>query len=355
MRPRRVAYVVKVFPKLSETFIAHELAELRRRGVELCVLSQITPADGIQHKIVQKAGLDQITCYEPERFMEVLRQFKPELLHAHFATEPTACARELAAALRVPFTFTAHGYDIRRKPPADFRERAAAAKKVITVSKANAEHIHQVFQVPAEHIRIIPCGVDTRFFQPATPARKMGNPPLIVCVARHVKVKNLQCLMEACGILRDRGVLYHCVLVGDGPCRGELEEAAARLKIKNEVTFAGAAEQEDVVRWWQTADIGVLTSENEGMPVCLMEAAACEVPTVATAVGGIPELIEDRVTGLLAEPNSPASVAESIQYLLENPTVAERMGLAGRVRAERQFSLPKQADQLLQLWDEILD
>src|SRR5204862_2552118 len=147
MTPNRVAYVVNVFPKLSETFIAGELAELRRRGVSLCVLSLRQPLESLRHAFVARAGLDKTTCYDPAKFPALLREFKPQMLHAHFATEPTAAVRELAQESGVPFTFTADGYDIRRKPPPDFDARAAAARVVVTVSEANARYIVKTFGV----------------------------------------------------------------------------------------------------------------------------------------------------------------------------------------------------------------
>src|SRR5436190_2869834 len=127
MPPRRIAYVLKVFPKLSETFIAAELSELRQRGVELRILSLEPPRGGLRHDLVARAGLDQITTCEPEKFFAVVKEFQPQLLHAHFATEATAKVIELAAEHELPFTFTAHGYDIHRKPPTDFAARASAA------------------------------------------------------------------------------------------------------------------------------------------------------------------------------------------------------------------------------------
>ena len=153
MTPNRVAYVVNVFPKLSETFIAGELAELRRRGVELRVLSLRQPTEPLRHDFVARARLDKITCYQPAQFASLLREFAPDLLHAHFATEPTAAARDLAKDLGVPFLFTAHGYDIRRKAPADFAERAAAARAVVTVSNANARCIAGSFGVPLDRMQ----------------------------------------------------------------------------------------------------------------------------------------------------------------------------------------------------------
>src|SRR5256884_2667614 len=157
MLPQRIVYVLKVFPKLSETFVAEELAELRRRGIELRILSMLPARSGLRHDIVVTAGLEQITSYERKDFLSIVQGFRPQLLHAHFATEATAMAIEMATEQGIPFTFTAHGYDIHRKAPVDFGARAAAARAVVTVSQANADYITQTFGVPPSHIRILPC------------------------------------------------------------------------------------------------------------------------------------------------------------------------------------------------------
>ena len=349
MTLRRVAYVVNVFPKLSETFIAWELAELRRRGVEVRVLALRRPEEGRRHEFIAQAGLDERTHYHAREFAAVLRKFRPEFLHAHFATEPAAVARDLAADLGVPFTFTAHGYDIYRTPPRDFADRAAAAAAVVTVSEANARYIAQVFGVPVSRIRVIPCGVDTERFSPQGPR---AEPPHIVCVARLAPVKNLGLLLRACADLQASGVEFHCVLVGDGPSRDEIEALRARLGLARVVELIGAAQQTEVLAWWRRATIAVLTSNNEGMPVSLMEAAACGVPAVAPAVGGIPELVEDRVTGMLAPAGDARALALALELLLRNPELAAGMGAAARRRAQERFSLARQMDRLLALWAE---
>ena len=365
MRPQRVAYVVNVFPKLSETFIAHELAELKRRGVALRILSLREPTDTLRHEIIAQEGLDALTCYDPTLFEKALRDFQPQLLHAHFATEPTAAAREWARQLGIPFTFTAHGYDIRRKPPEDFAGRASAAAAVVTVSEANLEHIVSTFGVPAEKVRVIPCGVDTERFNPVAadvrrrsdgPPPHVGgyNKPLVVCVARHVKVKNLGLLLDACALLRERGVKFRCISVGDGICRSELEAQRTALGLEDVVEFVGAQEQRAVLDWWQQADIAVLTSENEGMPVCLMEAGACGVPAVATAVGGVSELVVHGETGLLSPAGDARAFADAMLELLQYPSKAAAMGGAARERVKLKFSLRKQVDDLLAVWTEVL-
>ena len=113
MKALRVAYVVNVFPKLSETFIAHELAELKRRGVELRVLSLRQPTDELRHDVVAESGLDALTSCDPASFEKILSDFQPELLHAHFATEPTAAARDWSQRLGIPFTFTCRATQTR--------------------------------------------------------------------------------------------------------------------------------------------------------------------------------------------------------------------------------------------------
>lgn len=352
--PLRIAYIVHMFPKVSETFIAHELAELRRRGVEVRVLSLLPPREELRHDFIAASGLDELVSYDPAGFDGILADFKPDVLHAHFATEPTAAARELSARHGIPFTFTAHGYDIRRKPPADFAARAAAAECVVTVSEANVQWITERHGVPRERLRIIPCGVDTEKFCPRPAGGGEGADPLLVCVARHVAVKNLGLLLEACALLHRQGVKFRCVSVGDGPLSGELKARRTALGLDAVVEFTGALTQEEVLPWWQRADVAVLTSENEGMPVCLMEAAACGVPAVATSVGGIPELVADGITGLLAPANDAAGLASALRGLIENPARAAEMGLAARQRAMERFSLARQVDSLLALWKEVL-
>lgn len=354
MMPERVAYVLNIFPKLSETFIAGELAELKRRGVNLRILSLLPPREELRHEIVTRTGLDTLVCYDPQEFSAVVRDFQPQLLHAHFAREATAEARRLAAAHHVPFTFTAHGYDIHRKPPDDFAARAAAARAVVTVSAANADYMAATFGVPRPSIQIISCGVDTEIFRPGASAMRAA-PPLLLCVARHVAVKNLALLLEACAELRRRAVPFQCRMIGDGPLHEELKARRAALDLEAIVEMPGVADQGEVLNQWQRASVGVLTSQNEGMPVSLMEAAACGVPVVAPAVGGIPELVGDEETGLLARPGDCESLVTALARMLGDERLRKRLGEAARHRAVERFSVRRQVDQLLALWSAVLN
>lgn len=348
MRITRVGYVINVFPKLSETFIAGEMAELRRRNVEVMCVSLRKPTEALRHPIIDASRLMDRTVYDDH--LKALEQFSPDILHAHFATEPTAAAREFARTLQIPFAFTAHGYDIFRKPPADFAARAVDAGGVVTVSRANAEHIQRTFDVPRAKIHVIPCGVDTELFKPAPIGA--DEVPLVVCVARHVAVKNLSLLLRAFALLAQWNIPFRGVLIGDGPCHEELKNLQRELGLEQQVEFLGAATQDEVVQWLRRANVAVLSSQNEGMPVSLMEAAASGVPVVATAVGGIPELIRDGLTGFLTPPE-PEPFANALRRLLENPALAHKMGTAARADAVARFSVERQVDQLLAVWERV--
>src|SRR5919198_4073539 len=330
MTSLRVGYFVNAFPKLSETFIAEELAELARRGVEVLILSLNPPPETLRHGLIEEAGLARRTCYEVPRFERTLREFRPDLLHAHFATQPTAAAREIGRTFRLPFTFTAHGYDVYRRPPADFRERAAAAAAVVTVSRANADHIHSAFGVPRERIFVVPCGVDTDRFHPG---EKPSGVPRLLCVARLKPIKNLGLLLQACRLLLDRGVDFHCTVIGEGPARDDLEAARVQFGLTKAVTLAGAADQERVAEAWRQASVGALSSLLEGMPVCLMEAAASGVPVVAPRVAGIPELVQHGETGFLFESGDAVGMASALQTLLSRPELRAVLGTKARPRA----------------------
>ena len=349
MKPQRVAYIVKHFPKLSETFIVEELAELQRRGVEVRICSLKSPTESLQHGVVKASGLLERTTYGLNEVKNVMARFRPQLIHAHFATQPTEVARALAAEFDVPFTFTAHGYDVYRKPPADFAERAAAASAVITVSRANADFMHRTFGVVRDAVRVIPCGIDVSRF---TPGKHRCHPPIVLCVARMSPVKNLELLLRGCSLLKRNGVGFRCVLVGDGRCRSDLEVLRSSLGLESKVVFAGALDQDGVVENYQRASVGVLTSHSEGMPVCLMEAAACGVPVVATNVGGVSELVQHGTTGVVVPAGDPLALAAALELLLTNGRLANRMRLAARTRAESCFSVARQVDSLLSVWSQ---
>lgn len=347
MTPKSVAYVVNMFPKVSETFIASEIAGLVQRGVTVRLLSLKPPSETLRHPIVEAFGLERLAWYDLAAFRQALQADPPDLVHAHFATEPTRVGQALADELGRPFAFTAHAYDFYRKPAADLPARLQKADAVVTVSEANADYLVSRFGATRTRLHVLPCGVDLGAFRPRPDRRQPG---LIVCVARLRPHKNLPLLLAACRQLRERGLAFRVVVIGDGPSRAELEAERDRLGLGDAVTFVGALGQHDVCDWWQRASVAVLPSRSEGMPVSLMEAAACGVPAVATAVGGVAELVEDEVTGLVTPSDDADALAEGVARLLSSEPLRARMSAATRLRAEARFGLTRQVDALLGIW-----
>ena len=352
MKLQRIAYVVNVFPKFSETFIANEIAELKGRGVEVLILSRRHPAESLRHRVVTDNGLEQSAHYGEENFLSLLKAFRPQLIHAHFATQPAALARSLSATLGIPYTVTAHCYDIYRRPPDDFAERCHAAAAVVTVSDANAQYMVDTLHAPHNNLSIIPCGIDTDWFRPGT--ARQSSPPLLVCASRLQPHKNIAVLLQACAILQDQGTAFQCAVLGDGDERLQLAAMRDSLGLRDHVHFHGMATQEEVRNLWRKASVGLLTSLAEGMPVSLMEALSCAVPVVATAVGGIPEMIQSGANGYVVPVNDPEAVADGVAQILDSPARAQRMRQAARDTALTRFSLGLQVDRLLQIWTSVL-
>jgi colanic acid/amylovoran biosynthesis glycosyltransferase len=347
MTPRSVAYVVNMFPKVSETFIASEIAGLVQRGLTVRLLSLKAPSETLRHPIVEALGLERLAWYDLAAFRQALLADPPDLVHAHFATEPTRVGQALADELGRPFAFTAHAYDFYRKPAADLPARLQKADAVVTVSEANADFLVAQFGATRTRLHVLPCGVDLGAFQPRPHRREPG---LVVCVARLRPHKNVPLLLAACARLRDRGLAFRVVVIGEGPSRHELEVERDRLGLTAAVTFVGALGQDAVCDWWQRASVAVLPSRSEGMPVSLMEAAACGVPAVATAVGGVAELIEDGETGVVTPSDDVTALAEGLARILTSEPTRLRMSAAARLRAEARFGLTRQVDALLGIW-----
>ena len=157
-------------------------------------------------------------------------------------------------------------------------------------------------------------------------------------------------LFDALRQLRDRGVGVHCTLVGDGPLRGALETRASSLQLNGELTMTGALPPTHVAGLYPQADVVVLPSFSEGVPVVLVEAMACGRPVVATRVGGIAELVQHERSGLLVAPGDAGEVADAIQRLAANHETAEEMGAEGARFVREAFDIDTSAAQLRDLF-----
>jgi colanic acid/amylovoran biosynthesis glycosyltransferase len=286
-------------------------------------------------------------------------------IHAHWATHPTLAAWVASRLSGRPYSFTAHAHDIQVER-AMLDEKIRSARFVVTISEANRRLLAGWYGPAAETKTIvIHCGADPAVFAPPPvrgddpgaderrtgPARATDPTEptvgVLVCVASLQPQKGHRVLIEACGLLRDRGRTVRCTLVGEGEERSALEGRIHALGLGDIVSLVGAQPRDQVVVIVDGADVVVQPSivlpsgKTEGIPVALMEALAAERAVVASAVSGIPELVVDGVTGVLVQPGDAAALAQAIERLLDDPALRARLGQAGRRKVLAEFDLHK--------------
>jgi colanic acid/amylovoran biosynthesis glycosyltransferase len=379
--PVRVGYVLKRFPRFSETFILNELLALEALGIECHVFSLLTPPDEPRH--ARLADLRAPVTYLSKSRTEVqdpdlrdtvlfagndpksiaaLRTKAAEVarlareagithLHAHFGSDPTTVALLAARQIGGSFSYTAHARDIYRTyvtPEVDAakrRAKLAEAAFTVTVSDCNADHLTTLCPEAAGRIHRLYNGIDLTLFSPSE-SIVQGR---ILAVGRLVEKKGFAVLVDACGLLRDRGLDFDCRIIGDGPLQGALQAQIDRLDLADHVTLAGPMPQERLADELGTAAIATLPcviapdGDRDGLPTVLLEAMGKGIPVVTTTVTGGPEIVAEHETGLLCQPGDPVALADALQALLTDPNRARAMGLAGRRRAERLFDLSSNA------------
>jgi glycosyltransferase involved in cell wall biosynthesis/peptidoglycan/xylan/chitin deacetylase (PgdA/CDA1 family) len=229
----------------------------------------------------------------------------------------------------VPAGVMVGGSDILLLAQERARQRAMlnvlhAADLVVTVSRDLKAKLVEM-GVSAEKVHVVYRGVNTERFMPGDrleARRRLGLPaakPILLWVGRMVPVKGLDVLLQACTMLRDRGVDFHLHLVGDGPLRPALEAERQRRGLAEVVSFAGTRSPEQLPDWYRAADLTVLPSLSEGVPNVLRESLSCGTPCVASRVGGIPEILGDKErerAAQLVPPGDPLALAEAIIRML---------------------------------------
>ncbi len=394
-----IAYVVKMFPRFSETFVLAEILELERRGRRVEVVSLRKPDDGRFHEDLARlrAGVrylpEHFRCKPlrylashlraarrtPGRYLRAIALVLAHLpasweaflraplvaeeaaaagcarLHAHFASLPAATALFASVLSGLPFTFTAHAKDIyhRDRSRRLVRTLLLRAQAAVTVSEFNVHYLEGLAgpALPAGRVVRIYNGVDLEAFRPAPPGED-GGPPVILAVGRLVEKKGFEFLVGACSILRERDVAFRCEIVGKGSLEGALRARIASLGLAKHVRLAGALPRGEVARRLQEAAVLAVPcvvgkdGNRDGLPTVILEAMASAVPVVATDVTGIPEAVEDHVTGRVVEPGSAAALASALQEVLRDEEMRAAMGRAARARAERVFDLRWNVGQL---------
>jgi glycosyltransferase involved in cell wall biosynthesis len=393
----KVAYIMSRFPKLSETFVLYEMLALQQQGVGVEIFPLINERAKVMHEEAKPFAAR--ARYQPVlsrpilkaqwRFLrtrpraylrlwwEVLRgawgsanyligglgilpkaaRFAEEMqalgvthIHAHFANHPTVAALAAHRLTGIPFSFTAHAHDLYVDQHM-LKQKVRAAAFVVAISEYNKQLIiKHCGEDVRDKVVVIHCGVDTSLFRPRQKAS--GGLFTIVCVGSLEEKKGQTHLIEACRLLKQRNLDFVCHLIGDGQTRSDLERQIEQAGLGGVVRLEGGRPRAEVLRMLEQADVVALPSirtssgKMEGIPVALMEPLACEVPVISTRISGIPELVEDGVTGLLVPPADPAALAEALERLAHDPDFGRRMGRAGRAKVLREFDLADNTSQL---------
>ena len=277
-------------------------------------------------------------------FAEQMERLGIEHMHAHWATHPTLTAYVVRELTGIPYSFTAHAHDIYVQRPM-LREKVRRASFVVTISGYNRRLLERLYGAQAAaKIHVVPPGIDFEVFSERA-TRRPGEPFTIACVASLQDYKGHPVLLDACALLAAEGLEFRCVLIGEGEDRPRITEQIAALGLQDRVSLLGAQTRQRVSELLAQADTMVLPSivtasgKMEGMPNALIEAMAMGLPVVATAISGVPELIDDARTGLLVPQRSPEALAAALRRLHDDPDFRARLGAAGRDDVLRRFDL----------------
>lgn len=395
-----IAYVLKMYPRFSETFIVNEILELERRGVAVRIYSLHKPDDGRFHAKLARvrasvvyvpqypemeperiqAAHTRLAAAEPARYAAVkawsearghpyavkrflqagfiaahLLDHPVTALHAHFASSATRAANLVWRLTGIPYSFTAHAKDIFHDSvtPDSLREKCRDARFVVTVSRFNQHYLQALLgDVPGD-IRHLYNGIDVTEFTPGAAGSRSAG--LILAIGRLVEKKGFDVLINACRLLADRGSDFVCHIIGQGEQHDALARRIAEHGLSDRVLLVGPRPQDEVAAAYREAAVFALPcvvgsdGNRDGLPTVLLEAMASGVPVVSTDVTGIPEIIDDGVNGVIVPQRDAAALADALAALLADPQRRAALGAAGRAKVEAVFSVRANVAQL-QRW-----
>jgi colanic acid/amylovoran biosynthesis glycosyltransferase len=404
---KKVLYVVSRFPSLTTTFTAYEMSTIQESGVDVHVATVWSSEEGNEPQTVERQFIEK-TCNlrlsNPALWLRSIQQIllKPQIIiiifmlfvghltsiyallkllvslpkglylgywvkehefqhiHAHFLSSPATVALIASRISGVPYTVTIHAFDIFATTPhernASIPLKCEKAAACIVISNFNLEYMRKTWPNIGGRFELIYNGIDVDLFTDETDHVTDPNAFHILSNGRLVYKKGHRFLIEAMAKLRKQNRNVKLQIIGGGPLESELHELVSRLEIKEHVTFTGKMLQEEIIQQYRASDLFVLAcaispdGDMDGLPVVLVEALAMEIPTVSTQVSGVPEIVQDNVTGLCVPPHDSQELADAMAYMMDHPDEARKMAKAGRQIVKNQFNRYESARMLLQLW-----
>jgi glycosyltransferase involved in cell wall biosynthesis len=393
---RRIGYVLSLFPCYDETFILREIKGLSERGVRLRIFSLRRRRDPVVQEDARAFMAD--TRYEPYlsvgvaaaalralvsqptqlagllvwlvrgcwrrptallkslvflpkaiRFAERARQEGIEHLHAHWATYPATVALVMSRLTGITWSFTCHAHDIFHDPSL-LPEKLARTEFALTCTADNKRYLEKLSPHASQKVRVSYHGLDLRLFQPAAERRAPGA-VRILSVGSLLPCKGFDILIEACALLRQRGLSFQLTIAGGGPEEAALRDAIVHFGIGSHVRLTGYVTQKDLIPLYQQAEIFALPAVLEihwGIPNVLIEALACGVPVVTTPLPSLPELVENGVHGLVVKNRDPEDLADKLAWLILDPKLRTAMARVGRERVKQRFDIERTIESVME-------
>lgn len=401
---KSVAYILKRYPRLSETFIMNEIIALEEMGLKIRIISLLRSDSEIVHPDIKSIRAEvfyfpesvwqslpdmlraqaHFLIWHPVRWFRafssmfwrhsnkavkrwlqagVAARFLEDTdtchIHAHFSTAPTAIAMMAGYLLDLRFSFTCHAKDVyaegRLSSPGFFRNLSRASFVVCPSERTRKDILEAWHSLQPQKLHVIYNGLNLDRFRPRY--SEPGN-RLILSVGRLVEKKGLSYLIEACQLLRSRNIPFECQIVGYGVMRKSLIELISLHGLEDVVQLIGPLDQKDILAYYQKASVFCLPAliagndDRDVLPNVVKEAMAVGVPVVTTNIPGIEELVEHERTGLVVPQRDPQALAEALELLLDDRELRGRLAREGRVVVEERFDRRKNPIKLFNLFTE---
>ncbi len=394
----QLAYLYSRYPVLSQTFCDTEMLELERRDFELVIASMYPPKTPVRHEYLarfrapvhyapEKSDLEKLVLQAkragrwPEKliaqheqkygpaykaalrarnalfFVDLFERHRVRHFHVHFANRAAYTALFVKAISGIPFSMTAHGQDFMTDlGNAELLcEICAGAEFVAAETDYSRDLLAAQCPASAHKMFRVYNGMNLEKFAPANENVMPSHDRIrLLSVGRLVAFKGFDVVIDACAQLRRDGVEFSCEIIGDGELREELQRRVAQNDLGDHVCFSGEQAQDYVLEALRNCDVFVLAAvvddrgASDVFPTVIAEAMASGKPVVSTTVAGIPELIAQNKTGLLVRPNDPSALATAIATLINDPSLRETFGRAGRARVQNKFAIEQTIESLLQ-------
>ena len=406
---KRIALVLKGYPRLSETFIAQEILELERAGFDIEIISLRHPTDKHTHpvhgeisaparylpeyiyqeplrvlkakfKCMLKPGFwklipvflkDLIRDPTPNRIRRVSQAYvlateyatKADMFYVHFLHTPGSVARYASIITGKPFAVSAHARDIWTIPEWEIREKLIDCEWLVTCTESGAEYLDSLSN---NKVHLVYHGLDLERFpsHQGAPSGNDGsshkNSVQLVTVGRAVAKKGIDTLLQAFASL-PKDSHWHWTHIGGGPLRDDLIDMAKVLGISDKCEFRGALPQSEVLETYRKSDLFILPSridedgDRDGLPNVIVEAQSQKLPVISTNISGIPELIETERNGVLIEPDDVKALAQQLERLIKDPDLRVKMGLEGEKTVREKFSHKQTIGELTSLLNKTLE